>query len=76
MQEAKEGVGEAVEGSGVRVVSVHRGYVKNFSRRSDTAVSNAQHTPGGVTEVSFSFRLYAVPAEWKYPLFVKKIGFS
>ena len=42
-----------MEGSGVRVVSVHRGNVKNFPRRSDAAVSNAQHTPGGVTDASF-----------------------
>ena len=55
VQEAKEGVGEAVEGSGVRVVSVHRGNVKNFPRRSDAAVSNAQHTPGGVTDANFIF---------------------
>ena len=55
MQDAKEGVGEAVEGSGVRVVSVHRGNVKNFPRRSDAAVSNAQHTPGGVTDAGCLF---------------------
>ena len=30
VQEAKEGVGEAVEGPGVRVVGVHREDVKNF----------------------------------------------
>ena len=72
MQEAKEGVGEAVEGSGVRVVSVHRGNVKNFPRRSDAAVSNAQHTPGGSLMPVLFFYLYAVPSEWKYRLFGKK----